>query len=157
VGPADGGDRDPGPGRAAVAVPRDRLFISYSHADRAWRDRVTRHLRTLDDILDVWSDELIRTGSNWQEEIRRSLEDAQAAILIVTTNYLGSSFIREHEIPLLLQRRNQDGIPVFPMIAEPCYWQRFQWLAEMQVLPIAAEGADPSPVRTRSTRNSPSS
>jgi hypothetical protein len=124
---------------------RDRVFVSYSHDDRAWHDRVITHLRTLDDILDVWSDELIRTGSNWREEILRSLEDSQAAILIVTANYLGSSFIREEEIPRLLERKSSEGVLVFPMIAEPCYWRHFDWLKEMQVLPIAVEqGPQPS-------------
>jgi TIR domain len=127
-------------------VARERLFISYSHEDEAWRDRLTRHLVALEDILDPWSDKSIRIGSTWQEEIRSALEDAQAAILIVTPSYLSSSFIREQEIPLLLQRRTRDGIPVFAVVAEPCYWQRFAWLESMQVFRIADEqGPQPTP------------
>jgi TIR domain len=145
MGAIDGRDRHSRSGGAAITARRDRVFVSYSHADRAWHDRVKTHLDALDDILHVWSDELIRTGSNWQEEILRSLEDSQAAVLIVTPNYLSSSFVREHEIPQLLKRRSEEGLLVFPMIAEPCYWQRFPWLESMQVLLIAAdEGPQPS-------------
>ena len=92
---------------------RDRLFVSYSRADNAWRDRVTKHFDTLHDILHVWSDELIRAGSNWREDIFKSLDDSQAAVLIVTANYLASRFVREHEIPRLLQRQSDEGLLVY--------------------------------------------
>jgi hypothetical protein len=39
------------------------------------------------------------------------------------------------EVPRLLQRRDEQGLRVFPVIAKPCAWQRVEWLVRMQVRP----------------------
>ena len=36
---------------------------------------------------------------------------------------------------LLRQRRDQEGLDVFPLIAKPCAWQKVEWLARMNVRP----------------------
>jgi len=42
-----------------------KVFISYSHNDKKWLDRLLIHLKPLsrDYDIDVWSDKKIRTGS----------------------------------------------------------------------------------------------
>jgi hypothetical protein len=115
------------------------VFISYSHHDAAWRDRVHDHLGalTIDGRIDAWTDERIRTGANWRKDIRNALDSASAAILIVTRRFLSSPFIRKEEVAALLQRRCAVGLPIYAVIAEPCLWRRFQWLEDMQVVRLA--------------------
>jgi TIR domain-containing protein len=117
------------------------IFISYSHDDAKWRDRVRQHLGalTIDGRIDSWTDERIRTGADWRKEIRKALSSASAAILIVTPNFLSSPFIRKEEVTALLQRRHEDGMPIYAVIAEPCLWKKYSWLAAMQLVLLADE------------------
>jgi hypothetical protein len=52
-----------------------RVFISYSHADRKWLERLQVHLRPLirDSIADIWDDNRIQAGDAWRIEIRKRL------------------------------------------------------------------------------------
>lgn len=116
---------------------RPAIFISYSHRDDKWRDRVVTHLRVSEQerLLELWDDTRITTGDDWHETIRRALEDAIAAILLVSANFLTSTFIRSEEIPRLLQRRATKGVRIFPIIVEPCDYEAVEWLRRMEVRP----------------------
>ncbi len=57
------------------------------------------------------------------------------AILLVSANFLTSKFILGEEVPRLLQRRDKEGVRIFPVIVKPCAWKQVGWLARMQVRP----------------------
>ena len=61
------------------------VFISYSHLEKHWLDRLTPFLKQLgrDGNLDFWDDTRIKTGAQWPLEIEAALKRANAAILIV--------------------------------------------------------------------------
>ena len=48
-----------------------KVFVSYSHKDSYWLERLKIHLRPLgrDHSIDLWEDTRIRLGSRWQEEV----------------------------------------------------------------------------------------
>ena len=52
-------------------MPVPSVFISYSHKDEAWKDRLVTHLGVLQraGLLDTWDDHQIGTWANWHEEI----------------------------------------------------------------------------------------
>lgn len=111
------------------------IFVSYSRHDEAWRERITKHLRVLDHVFDVWSDERIALGDTWRDEIRGALETAAAAILLVSADFLTSPFVRSEEVPVLLERRRREGLRVAPVIVKDCAWKAVPWLASMQFHP----------------------
>jgi tetratricopeptide (TPR) repeat protein len=113
------------------------VFISYSHKDEEWKDRLVTHLRVLqmEHILDVWDDRRIGAGDDWYPEILDAMGRASVAILMVSADFLTSEFILGEEVPHLLQRREKEGLRVFPVIVKPCAWKRVKWLARMQVRP----------------------
>ena len=111
-----------------------KIFISYSHKDEKWKERVVTHLGVLQE-LEVWDDRKIEAGEDWFPEIEKAINESHAAILLITANFLTSQFILNVEIPRLLKRRAKEGMRVFPLIIKPCAWDEIRWLKNMQVRP----------------------
>ncbi len=102
------------------------IFISYSHKDEEEKKKVEEHLRIFEKYsneIKGWSDSDLKCGDEINPEIIKAIERADAAVLIVSTNFLNSDFIREEEVPRLFERRAKEGISVFPLIVKSCNWQ----------------------------------
>jgi tetratricopeptide (TPR) repeat protein len=113
-----------------------RVFISYSHQDEAWKDRVVCQLDVLaDEGLESWDDRRIEAGDNWLPEIEAAIAGCDVALLLVSAHFLTSGFIKRQEVPALLTRREQEGLRVIPLILSPCPWNRVGWLKSMQARP----------------------
>ena len=113
------------------------VFISYSHRDEAWKDRLVIHLRALqlDDQLVEWDDRRIQAGDDWFKEIQDAMERASIVVLLVSTDFLASEFIRHEEVPPLLERRKKSGLRVIPVFVSPSNWQEIPWLSAIQGRP----------------------
>ncbi len=113
------------------------VFISYSHADEAWKDRLVTHLGVLqrEGLLDMWDDRRIEVGTDWRPQIEQAINAASVAVLMVSANFLTSNFILSEEVPRFLQRRQQEGLRIFPVIVSPCAWKKVSWLSRMQIRP----------------------
>jgi predicted nucleotide-binding protein len=76
-------------------MSRQEIFISYSHRDRAWLERLLEHLGALErwQLVHAWTDGRIAAGASWEEEIDRALGEAQAAVLLVSPAFLASHYI----------------------------------------------------------------
>ena len=98
---------------------RPTLFISYSHADAEWAARVATHLAPLGELLTTWDDRRIGAGSQWRADIERALDGASVAVLLISAHFLSSRFIREVEVPRLLQRQAGEGLHLVPDPAHP--------------------------------------
>jgi tetratricopeptide (TPR) repeat protein len=118
-------------------MPGSSIFISYSHKDEAWKDRLVPHLGVLEreGLLDTWDDRRIGAGANWHEEIQQAIERASVTILLISADFLTSKFILEQEVPRLLERRQAEGLHIVPVIVRPCLWQRVSWLSSIQGRP----------------------
>jgi hypothetical protein len=83
----------------------------------------------------TWDDRQIPVGTAWEKQIIEEIHSAHAAVLLISTEFLISDFIRNKEVPLVLDRWQKNEIIVFPVIVEPCSWQAVEWLEQMQVFP----------------------
>lgn len=97
------------------------IFLSYSHQDEAFKVEVLKTLKGLSHIFpdinfEVWSDERIRSGQKWLEEIEEALKRAKIAILLVSRDFLGSDFIMQKEVPTLLENAEKEGTVLLNLI-----------------------------------------
>ena len=118
-------------------MSQNQVFISYSHKDEVWKDRLLPQLQTLQRVglIDVWDDRKIDAGETWYPEIQEAMERAVAAVLLVSDNFLALDFITKEEVPFLLERREEDGMLVIPVLLAPCPWKFVPWLKQLQMLP----------------------
>jgi tetratricopeptide (TPR) repeat protein len=116
------------------------VFISYSHKDEGWKDRLVSHLKALSvEALDIWDDRRIGAGADWFREIQAAMDRAAVAVLLVSADFLASGFIRNTEVPHLLNRRRADGLLVIPLFVRPSPWTAVDWLAAIQGRPKDAK------------------
>ncbi|MBI5633480.1 MAG: TIR domain-containing protein [Nitrospirae bacterium] len=113
------------------------IFISYSHKDEIWKDRLMAHLNVLYSTsqIDIWDDRRISSGDAWFDEIRNAISDASIGICLISADYLSSDFIIKEEIPYLFERRVSDNMMLIPILIRPCPWRAVPWLKDIEMLP----------------------
>jgi internalin A len=120
-----------------ASTVRTKVFISYSHHDREWLTRLQKHLKTLENEgidVDVWDDTRIKAGDKWKREIKRALDEAKIAVLLISTDFLSSDFIAKNELPPLLEAAKQNGAVILPLILKPSRYTRHKELSEFQAV-----------------------
>src|SRR5262245_20474349 len=95
------------------------VFISYSHQDEAWKNKLLPHLHALEQAgvgLRVLHDRKIDAGDQWYPEIQDAMANAAAAILLISPDFLASRFCIQEEVPALLKRHEEQGMLLIPIL-----------------------------------------
>ena len=114
----------------------DSVFISYSHKDKEYLDRLLVHLRPLEreGLIGLWADTAMTGGEHWRDEIKQALERARLAILLISPDFLDSEFILNNELPELLFTAQSRGTYILPIILSPCRFARDRLLSQFQAI-----------------------
>ena len=121
-----------------------QIFISYSRKDNRWLERLKTFLRPLEREaeLQAWSDTDIKPSSNWHADIQKALHESDAAILLISQDFLASDYIANNELPQLLSAANERGLRIFPVIVSSAY------LKDSPLMKFQAVNAPTSPLDT---------
>ena len=119
-------------------MPATTVFISYSHRDEVWKDKLLPHLQALEQAgveMQVWHDRRIDGGDRWYPEIQDAMANAAAAILMISADFLASRFCIHEEVPFLLKQQEERGMLLIPVLLRPCVWTAHRWLKDRQMIP----------------------
>jgi predicted acylesterase/phospholipase RssA len=94
---------------------RDQIFISYSHKDRQWLERLQTALKPFvrNQSFKVWADEQIQVGELWQKEIDQALASTKVAVLLVTEDFLASDYINDVELKHFIEQSKKRHVVIF--------------------------------------------
>ncbi|MBA2393325.1 MAG: TIR domain-containing protein [Ktedonobacteraceae bacterium] len=112
------------------------LFYSYAHEDEALRDRLNTHLSLLrqQGFIYAWYDRDISAGSLWAQEIDTHLQTARIILLLVSPDFMTSSYCYGVEMKEALRRHEAGEATVIPIILRPCDWEAAPF-GKLQALP----------------------
>jgi hypothetical protein len=115
---------------------RSKVFVSYSHKDTTWLDRLHVHVAPLVRAkkLEVWDDTQIQPGAAREDEIKRAIAAAKVGVLLVSADYIASDFIAENELPPLLAAVRDDGAVLLCVILKPSSFSEMAELARLQTI-----------------------
>lgn len=101
-----------------------KAFISYSHKDAVYLDRLHAHLATLrrEGGISTWYDREILAGGMLDSEIIGQLKDSDLFLALVSPDFLSSNYCYEKEMGMALQLHETGSIRIVPIIVEPCDW-----------------------------------
>lgn len=100
------------------------LFFSYSHADEALRDQLETQLSMLkrQGVISTWHDRRIGAGQEIDAAIDASMEAADIILLLVSPDFIASSYCYDREMTRAMQRHELKEAIVIPVILRACEW-----------------------------------
>ena len=130
---------------------RDQLFISYSHVDREWVERLQKMIRPLvrSEALRLWDDSQIPAGAKWKVEIEKALASAKVALLLVSDDFLASEFVINKELPPLLRAAEVEGLRILWVCLGPCFYEATPIHEYQAVLPPGEPLEEMGPVQQK--------
>ncbi len=117
------------------------IFFCYAHEDEALLNKLKAHLRPLQrqGLIDVRHDRDINAGTEWEQEIKKHLNEANVILLLVSPDFMDSDYCYSIEMQRALERHQRGEARVIPIILRHVYWQGI--LGTLQALPTDAKPA----------------
>jgi len=116
------------------------VFISYSHKDQRYRNKLETHLALLkqEGLISVWHDRKIGAGEAWADQIDAHLNAAQMILLLVSPDFIASNYCYNKELKRAMERHERGEACVIPIILHPVSWEGAPF-GKLQALPQDAK------------------
>ena len=127
-----------------------RLFVSYAHADE-------RQLKRLDLILDIleqqhgltsWTDKRLIAGEEWDEEIRRRMEEMDVFLFVASQTSIVRPYIKNVELKRAKERKAKNEIEFVTVKLEPCAVDEDKELGKLQRLATKYKSIAEAPLKS---------
>jgi internalin A len=98
-----------------------KLFISYSHKDEIYKDELLEHLSGMQRNGEIknWTDRAILPGEKWDDVIKKSLEESNIVLFLVSSSFIASDYIQNVEIKKAIEKHNRNEIVIVPIPVRP--------------------------------------
>ncbi|WP_426166658.1 toll/interleukin-1 receptor domain-containing protein [Sandarakinorhabdus sp. DWP1-3-1] len=125
-------------------------FISYTHADAEFKNRLLGHLAPLrrEGLIEVWHDGLLRPGEHLDPAIQSALSASQIVILLISSDFIASEYCYEQELIRAFARQRDGRAQVVPIILRPCQWKGVPVGSDARLADFIALPKDGKPVST---------
>jgi hypothetical protein len=122
--PAPAGVRD-----GVRALDREgplQVFIGYARADDRFLRELCAQLSPLESGGEVtlFFDNRLQAGAVWEAKLLEKLRSAEIVILLISSDFLSSQYIRTTEWPLIEERQRQGDCEVAPVLVRQCWFHR---------------------------------
>jgi len=121
------------------------VFCCYARKDKKLLDKLKTHLSPLDrqTIIHIWYDGNISAGAEWDQEIKKHLNNAKIILLLVSPDFFASDYVYSIEMQQAMARHKRGDAKVIPVILRPVNWQNVSSggikLSDLQALPKEAK------------------
>jgi tetratricopeptide (TPR) repeat protein len=113
-----------------------KLFYSYSHKDEELRDQLQKHLALMkrQGLIEEWHDRRITVGDEWGGQIDQHLQEADVILLLISADFLASSYCYDVEVDQAMRRHETGDAVVIPVVLRPADWHGAPF-GKLQALP----------------------
>ena len=105
----------------------NQIFVSYSHRDVEWLERLkvmlAPYLHMGETELDLWDDKRLNAGEQWDVEIQQALSRAGVAVALVSADFLASPYIVNRELAPLVKAAREGGTRLLWMYVSAAGWE----------------------------------
>ncbi len=112
-----------------------KIFISYSHKDREFVNRIVNDLNYKLPDISVWYDTLLQGGESWADTLAKEIESADIIIAVLSPNYLSSNWAQK-ELEIAMLRQTKGEAKIIPIKIQPCIplglLAKYSWLDFIQ-------------------------
>ena len=101
--------------------PPKKVFVSYSHLNTNWLNRLRIHLSGLkhSGMIDDWTDQEILAGEKWDKKIKDNMEQADVFICLLSADFVASDYIWNTELKTVFEKIKKKNAKVIFIYVEP--------------------------------------
>src|SRR5271155_3817091 len=98
--------------------PPIEVFYSYAPEDEALREQLDKHLAVMkrSGVIDAWHPRRLGAGREWRGGGHEPLEAARVVLLLVSADFLASSYCWDVEMTRALARHDAGEALVIPIL-----------------------------------------
>ncbi|MFA6191198.1 MAG: TIR domain-containing protein [Sulfurimonas sp.] len=95
-----------------------KVFVSYAHEDASYKNELIKHCSLLveNEKIEIWTDDNIRAGNKFDDRIKNEIESCHMSILLLSSTYWSKEYIKDTELPLIIEHERSRDITVIPII-----------------------------------------
>lgn len=105
-----------------------KIVFSYFRKERAELVKLLDHLRPMERSgkIEIFYDANLTPGKEFKPELEHKFKSADIIISMITPKWANSDFILSHELPIALNRANDDGFRHLPLLIKPTNYKQIK-------------------------------